>query len=1025
MTEPGADARLRRPQLTLALAAVCIAVFGAVGLGVERDLRPTSLSIEGTDSARGEELARRHFGDSVPFVVLLRGPGAAIDRQGPRLVAALRREPDATAISPWDRGSLTALRPKPDRALVLVDFHQSLDEAIRRTVPRLEAVLEAQVQPPLRVEQSGFATISRALQDESLAASERAELLAAPLLILILLLVFRSLVAAVLPLLFGVATVLVSRGILVLLASFMRIDPLSLVVCTMMGLALGVDYSLLIVARFREELLVDPSPARAALRTRRSAGRTTVFAGSILFLSILVAALVSPGSLLSSLATALVVVSAISIVIAWRVLPALLVLLGERINALRVGRPVARARPRAATVAAAALRRPVRAAVAILVPLLLLAAPALAFNTAAPGVDELSASSPAREDAETISRVAGPGWTAPFMLVAASPRGPLTSHRRLAGIAGWQRRLGRQPGIAAVLGPAPIARASRSLQGLQRRFAPDSDTEGARLARLGSRLGRASGGVGRLRGGLAEAAAGGGLLAVGSERARTGAERMASTLHRASARGRLVAGNLRRLRRGADRLEAGQREAQASGFMLGAGVDSVLADVGGHGLSRARRLASDLRLAAEADPSLAPEAERAVILARLLASGKEELQRLDRTASALNGGLVRLSAGGRRLQFGAIRLVRGSVEGESGLRRLGAGADRLSAGLGGLRDGTVALQGGTAGAFHRSRPLQVGLRRAGRRISASARSLSHEEASLRRNSPGIFKSGYFVLSALAGARPLSRSLAEEAIDVDRGGRAVRMLAVPSAGFNSSGSRRVQELLLGDAARFARKTDLRTGLAGGAAILNDYGSSTKARLPLVLGSVVLVTLLLLVVVLRAPILAALIVGLNLVSVGAALGVVSLLCKVPAGYPLGGHPYVDTVGAAAIFGVTFGLSIDYAVFLIARMRERHEQGDANAAAIAFGLERTAGLITGAAAIMAVVFAAFAAAPVATVSQMGVGLTVAILLDATVVRIVLLPALMLLLGERVWRAPPWLERILPRLDLEGAAARTAAKA
>jgi RND superfamily putative drug exporter len=77
----------------------------------------------------------------------------------------------------------------------------------------------------------------------------------------------------------------------------------------------------------------------------------------------------------------------------------------------------------------------------------------------------------------------------------------------------------------------------------------------------------------------------------------------------------------------------------------------------------------------------------------------------------------------------------------------------------------------------------------------------------------------------------------------------------------------------------------------------------------------------------------------------------------------------------------------------------------------------LITGAAAIMAVVFVAFAAAPVATVSQMGVGLTVAILLDATVVRIVLLPALMLLLGERVWRAPVWLDRLLPRLGLEGA--------
>ena len=145
--------------------------------------------------------------------------------------------------------------------------------------------------------------------------------------------------------------------------------------------------------------------------------------------------------------------------------------------------------------------------------------------------------------------------------------------------------------------------------------------------------------------------------------------------------------------------------------------------------------------------------------------------------------------------------------------------------------------------------------------------------------------------------------------------------------------------------------------------------------------------------------------------------ALLCEVPAGYPLGGHSYIDTVGAAGIFGVTFGLSIDYAVFLLARMRERREAGADNAAAISFGLEKTAGVITGAAAIMAAVFVSFAAAPIATVSQLGVGLTVAILLDATVVRIVLLPALMLLLGDRVWHVPTALDRLLPSFDLHGA--------
>jgi putative drug exporter of the RND superfamily len=122
----------------------------------------------------------------------------------------------------------------------------------------------------------------------------------------------------------------------------------------------------------------------------------------------------------------------------------------------------------------------------------------------------------------------------------------------------------------------------------------------------------------------------------------------------------------------------------------------------------------------------------------------------------------------------------------------------------------------------------------------------------------------------------------------------------------------------------------------------------------------------------------------------------------------------VGAVVIFGVVFGLSIDYAVFLLVRMRESYDRDGDNDTAIRFGLQRTARVITGAAAIMMAVFVAFAGSSIATVSQLGVGLTVAVLLDATVVRIVLLPALMLLIGDRVWWLPRFLDRVLPRLNV-----------
>ena len=157
---------------------------------------------------------------------------------------------------------------------------------MRDTVPALERTLQARIRPPVVATQSSYASVSRALQEESLSATEQAELLAAPLLILVLLLVFRSVVAAAIPLVFGALTVLAGRGVLALLGSAMTIDALALVVCTMMGLALGVDYSLLIVSRFREELAAGREPWAAAAATRASAGRTTLFAGVILIVAV-------------------------------------------------------------------------------------------------------------------------------------------------------------------------------------------------------------------------------------------------------------------------------------------------------------------------------------------------------------------------------------------------------------------------------------------------------------------------------------------------------------------------------------------------------------------------------------------------------------------------------------------------------------------------------------------------------------------------------------------------------------------
>jgi putative drug exporter of the RND superfamily len=1074
----------------LAVTALLVVVLGVLGLGVEGKLSPSTLNIPGTPSSRANAMLREHFGPSAPFVILLRGPAAAIDRQGPALVRALRRDPAVTTLSPWDRGFVQRLRPTPRRALVIADFHAGIAAAVRHTVPELNRLLERRIHPPLRAYQTGFATISKAIQDESIAATQRGELIALPILLIVLLLVFRSPVAAAIPLAFGAVTVLAGRGLLAIAASWFNVDAFAHSVTTMMGLALGVDYALLMVSRFREELANGAAPVAAAAATRRTAGRTTAFAGSTLLLSMLVALFVVPGSLLASLAASLALVVVLSVLVAVVPAPAVLVLLGANIDRWRIG-PAPNGRSRLMALVGAALRRPAPVAAVVGAVLLLLAAPAVALKTGPPSQEQLSPSDPARRDFELIDREIGPGWDAGFTVVAASDRGTMTESGRLAALARWQRRIAALPGVQAVIGPGQVSRAVLPLREAGARLLASGGESGplASLGRLGRNLGRAAGGVAQLRRGISEATYGAGLLAEGSGRAEVGAAAVAAGLARATGGSRRALAALDAFALGARRLAGAQHRAALAALALKFGIrDTLIPNLRRNGLPPARDLQKSLgqdahvklpqlegpardaeaqlkaaleRLEAmtvgRSDPEYATAqeavrralaavsgtdpvsgqpyaagyaglpAELAALESRLLTDAEESdrvtswlastlfnLDQLTPVTERLSGGLERLAHGGDRLARGSARLARAASSLEGGLARLGAGATALAGGVSRLGGGASALERHLAAGFQRSHPLQAGLRRATVRVVSAGTTLRRQAERLHRDSPALFDSGYFVLSALDGAPPRLRDRAASVIDLNGGGQAATLQVISRYTFNSPGSIALGKRLEADAAALGREAGVSTGVAGGAAQLNDYSRVTRARIPFVIAAITLVTFLLLVLILRALPLAAIAVGLNLVTVAVAFGVLTLLFNLPASWPLGGNTYVDAVGATAIFGVVFGLSIDYAVFLLVRMRERYDAGAAHFDAIEFGLERTARVITGAAAIMMAVFIAFAGASIATVSQLGVGLTVAVLLDATVVRIVFLPALMLLLGERVWWLPRPLARALPRLNV-----------
>jgi putative drug exporter of the RND superfamily len=256
--------------------------------------------------------------------------------------------------------------------------------------------------------------------------------------------------------------------------------------------------------------------------------------------------------------------------------------------------------------------------------------------------------------------------------------------------------------------------------------------------------------------------------------------------------------------------------------------------------------------------------------------------------------------------------------------------------------------------------------------------------------------------------------------VNEAGDAAVISVVPTTGPQDQATEDLVHTLRDDVLPPAvEATGAAASVGGVTATFIDDSEQTASRLPLFIGGVVVLSFLLLMSVFRSFPVALKAAIMNILSIGAAYGVMAVAAD---GGWLGGLVGIDSATPVPawlpmmMFAVLFGLSMDYEVFLLSRVREEYVRTGDNRTAVADGLANTARVITAAAAIMVTVFGAFVLEDAVFLKLAGLGLATAVLVDATIVRMILVPATMELLGDRNWWLPRWLDRLLPHLAVEG---------
>jgi len=441
----------RRARLVLVIAGVLVAIAAGVGSGAFGKLLNGGFDDPSSDSSKAASVVTTRYGGATNFILLVRAHDGTVDAApvasaGADLTSRLAAEPGVTnVVSYWGTQAPALRSTDGSQALVLAHLTGTDDEVVQEADALINRY--ARDSGPVTVLAGGDAAQNYDVNGAVTRSLAIAEAIAVPLTALLLLLAFESVIAALLPLVIGTVAIFGTFAELFVLGSVTDVSVFAVNLTTALGLGLGIDYALLIVGRYREELARGVGPADAVAKTVATAGRTITFA-ALTVAAALAAMLVFPLYFLRSFAYAGIGVVVIAALAALVVAPAMLAVLGHRVNAGRLpwarNRPVRGAEsPLWGRIAGAVFRRPALAALPVIALLLLAASPLRHVSFGTPDAGALPSGAGSRTVAEAIQQdFAGNNVAAVDVVIDA----PVAA----ADLTAYATRLSTVPGVGAV-----------------------------------------------------------------------------------------------------------------------------------------------------------------------------------------------------------------------------------------------------------------------------------------------------------------------------------------------------------------------------------------------------------------------------------------------------------------------------------------------------------------------------------------------------------------------------------------------